>query len=249
LPIPRRQRPQVQQVGRKPGAPDRGLAALDHRAPGHHRQCGALAQQAGLAEFHDKIIAGIGASCPAAVEHRAVLEEYRRVIAAQCRAQQTDGILGVRRHGHSPPDAVKPLHLVRLAVPGIAAFEEPAGNPHHHGCRESIGGAPTHGAAVIELFGRGIRVFAELDLGNRHEPGRGHTDRAADDAFLGQTGIEHARASEFLLQADGGRVHAALAAHIFAEHHEPRIHFEFALEGAAHRGDQIDPRSLPVGPQ
>ncbi len=45
----------------------------------------AFAQQAGLAERHDELVARIGAPRPAAVEQRAMLEKYRRIIAAQAR--------------------------------------------------------------------------------------------------------------------------------------------------------------------
>src|ERR1700733_15574644 len=113
-----------------------------------------------------------------------MLEENRRIVAAQRLAQKADRILRIRGHGDAPAEAVYPLHFVRLAVPGIAAFEESAGNPHHHRRRESIRRAPAHGAAVVELLGRRIRVFAELNLRYGHEPGGGHTHGPPDDALL-----------------------------------------------------------------
>ena len=175
-----------------------------------------------------------------------MFEKNRGIIAAQSAAQQPHGILCIRRHGHAPSKAMQPLYLVRLAVPGIAAFEKAAGDANHHRRREPIHGAPTHGAAVIQLLGGGVRVFAKLNLGYRQKSGSRHADGAANDAFLGETGIEHSIRAEFVLQSKGRRVHPAFAADIFAEDQHPRIDGELVIERAAHRGHQVDPRSVAV---
>ena len=146
-----------------------------------------------------------------------MLEEDHRLVAAQRRAQEPDGVLGVRRHRELPADRVQELDLVALAVPGIAALEESARHAHDHRRREAVGRAPADRAAVVQLLRRGLRVLAELDLGHRHEARERHADGAADDAFLRQAGVEDAILAEPFLQPERRRVHAALAADVLAE--------------------------------
>src|ERR1700721_467327 len=42
-------------------------------------------------------------------------------------------------------------------------------------------------------------------------------------------------------------MHAALAAHVFAENQHARIDGQFMLQRAAYRGDQVDARTLRLG--
>src|SRR5277367_4421298 len=146
-----------------------------------------------------------------------MFEKDRGIIAAQRTAQQAYGILCVRRHGHTPAESMQPLDFVRLTVPRVATFEEAAGNAHHHRRSEPIHSTPAHGAAVIQLFGGRIRILAELNFRYRHQSRRGHTDGTADDAFLGEAGVEYSVHTELLLQSQRRRMHAALAADVFAE--------------------------------
>ena len=76
------------------------------------------------------------------------------------------------------------------------------------------------------------------------QPGGRHADRPADDAFLGQAGVEDPAGSEFLLQPESRRVYAALAADILAEDQHSRVDRKLMLERAAHGGHQIDARAL-----
>ena len=107
-----------------------------------------------MAEWHDELVTRIRSARPCTVQHRAVLEEDSRIIATQGRAQQSNCILGIRRHGHPPADAVHPGHFVRLAMPRITALEEPARHPNDERRGEAVAGAPAQSAAVIELLGR-----------------------------------------------------------------------------------------------
>src|SRR5450631_774451 len=66
--IPGRQGPQVQMVGGNTRFGDGALAAFDHGAPTDDRERRAFAQNAGLAERHHEVVAGIGAPRPTAVE-------------------------------------------------------------------------------------------------------------------------------------------------------------------------------------
>ena len=124
-----------------------------------------------------------------------------RIVAAQRRAQQADRILGVGRRRHPPAGIVDELHLVGLAVPGIAALEEADRHAQHHRRGEAVVGAPAHRAAIVDLLERRLGIFAELDFGHRHQPGERHADGAADNAFLGEAGVEHALDAVLVLQA------------------------------------------------
>ena len=143
-----------------------------------------------------------------------MLEEDRRVVAAHRSAQQTHGVLA-RSTASRPASrcACAELHLVALAVPGIAALEEAAGHAHDDRRGEAVRRAPAHRAAVVELLRRGIGVLAELDLRHGHQPGERHADRAADDALLGQARCRtRAPSPNFSCSPERRRVHAALAA-------------------------------------
>ena len=174
-----------------------------------------------------------------------MLEEDRRVVAPQRGPQQAHRVLGVGRNRDLPPRRVGPQHLAADAVPRIAALGRVAArHPDHDRRGPAIVGAPADGAAVVELLRGGVGVLPELDLRHRHEPGERHPDRAPDDAFLGQAGVEDPLVAERVLEAERGRVHAALGANVLAEHEHLRIGLELALERAAHRGEEVDPRPL-----
>ncbi len=187
---------------------------------------------------------GQGRRAGRAVEQEAVLEEDHRLVAAQRRAQEADGVFRVRRHRELPADRVQELDLVALAVPGIAALEESARHAHDHRRRETVHRAPADRAAVVQLLRRGLGVLAELDLRHRHEPGERHADGAADDAFLRQAGVEDAIFAEALLQPERRGMHAALAAHVLAEHQHARVDRELVLERAADRRQHVDAGAL-----
>ena len=76
------------------------------------------------------------------------------------------------------------LHFVRLAVPGIAALEETARHAKHHWGGEAIVRAPAHRPAIVDLLGRRLGIFAELDFRDGHESGERHADRTADDTLF-----------------------------------------------------------------
>ena len=115
-------------------------------------------------------------------------------------------------------------------MPGIAAFEKAARHTKHHRCSEAVVGAPAHRPAVVDLLGRGLGIFAELDFGHRHQPGKSHADGAADNPLFVQAGVEHALVPELLLKAERHRVNSALRPDVLAEHQHARICFELLLE-------------------
>ena len=91
------------------------------------------------------------------------------LVAAQRRAEQTDRILGVGGRRDQPAGIVDELHLVGLAVPGVAAFEITDRHPEHHRRGEAVGGPPAHRPAIVDLLERRFGIFAELDFRDRHQ--------------------------------------------------------------------------------
>src|SRR5206468_1966895 len=144
--VPRVQRPEVYHVGAE--ALGGRLAAWHHRAPGDDRDLLAFARLFRAAEWQDVLVARPRPPRPAVVEHRAMLEEQYRIVAAKAESQQADRILGVRRHRDLPARVVDELDLVGHRMPRVAAFEEAAWHAQHHRRGEAVVGAPAHRAAV-----------------------------------------------------------------------------------------------------
>src|SRR5690348_14108696 len=132
------------------------------------------------------------------------------------------------------------LDLVGHAVPRVAAFEEAAGHTQHHRSSEAIVGPPAHRPRVVDLFGRRLGIFAELDFGYGHQPGECHSDRPADDSLLVERGIKDAVASELLLKAKRYGMDTALGPNVLAEHHHPGVRFQLLVQYPADRGDHVD---------
>ena len=110
------QRAQVDDVGAD--ALRRGLAARHHRAPGDDRDLVALARLLRAAERKNIFVARPRPPSPAVVEHRAMLEEQHRIVAAKTAAQQPDRILGVRRHRDLPAGIVDELTSLVIECQG-----------------------------------------------------------------------------------------------------------------------------------
>ena len=98
-------------------------------------------------------------------------------------AQQPDCVLGIAGYRDLPAGVVHELDLVGHRVPRVAALEKAAGDAEHHRRSETVGGAPAHGARIVDLLGCGLGIFAELDFRHGHQAGERHADRAADDAL------------------------------------------------------------------
>ena len=67
---------------------------------------------------------------------------------------------------------------------GSPHLKKPPGTRSTIGAAKRLCGAPAHRPAIVDLLGRRLGIFAELDFRHRHQPGERHADRAADDAFL-----------------------------------------------------------------
>ena len=186
-----------------------------------------------------------------------MLEEDHRIVAAQRRAQQPDRILGVRRHGDAPADAVHPGDLVGLAVPRIAALEEPARHAYHDGRGKTIVRAPAQRAAVV----RTARPRARRTCGTgSRRPAVGPASAMPTARPMMPSSerlVSNTRALPVLvLQPERRPVHAALGAHVLTEHHHARIgasstssvrRMAVSMFGCAHLRGQRAPRSTRRG--
>jgi hypothetical protein len=99
----------------------------------------------------------------------------------------------------------------------------------------------------VDLLGRRLGIFAELDFGDRHQPGERHSGGAADDPLLVEAGVEHPRASEFLLKPQSDRMDPALGPDVLAEQEHSRIGFQLLLQRPADRRDHVDPLPAWLG--
>src|SRR5438045_5402557 len=93
--------------------------------------------------------------------------------------------------------------LVGHRMPRVTTLEEAAWHAQHHRRRETVVGAPAHRPAIVDLLGRRLGIFAELDFWDRHQAGERHADRTADNAFLVEAGVEYAVAAELVLKPKG----------------------------------------------
>ena len=123
------------------------------------------------------------------------------------------------------------------------------------GQREGAVGAEAHARRLgQDLVERGEDEVGELDLGHRPQAVDGGADRDADDHRLGQRRVEHAVAAELVVQPVGGQEHAALLAHVLAEHDDRLVAAHLLGERVAdrldegHDGHQSSPFSTPNGP-
>ena len=124
---------------------------------------------------------------------------------------------------------------------GSPHLKKPTGMRTHHRRGEAVVGAPAHRAAIVDLLGRRVGVFAELDFRHRHQPGERHADGAADDAFLAR-GWCRTRARRRTSPA--GRASRAwtppLGPTSSPNTQHARIDRELVIERAADRGDHVD---------
>src|SRR6185503_8549726 len=110
---------------------------------------------------------------------------------------------------------MRPLHLTTHRMPRVAdILAVSTRHPHHDRRRELVRRAPSHGAAIVELFVRRVRVLAELNFRYRHQPGERHADRSSNDPFLREAGVEYAALAELPLQPFRHEVNSTFPAHV-----------------------------------
>src|SRR5438445_3992416 len=109
--------------------------------------------------------------------------------------------------------------------------------------------APARALAVLSELGSDLveALGAEtqkLYLRHRHHPRQGETERRADDAGLGEWGVDHPSSAEALHQPARGPKDAAQLANIEPEHHHARVAFHLLGKGVVDRLDDVALRHL-----
>ena len=102
---------------------------------------------------------------------------------------------------------------------------------HDHGAGKPSRGAVAHAAGVIEdLVYRGVAEARELDFRNRLQPFDRHAYAHAGDETFGKRCIDYALGAKTLGEAQRGAEHAAIHAHVLAEHDDRGIVLHLALQ-------------------
>ena len=182
------------------------LAALDHRAPGDHRELAARAHDARLPERHDELVARDRGDAPR--RHRA-WRDARRRSPDRCRAapraaarphpRAFDGIAT-----RQPMPCTQATSLVWLCQ-GSPHLKNPPGMRTTIGAAKRLCVRQRIVPQSLSCSAAGSAYLRNWISAHRQQPRERHADRAADDALLGQAGVEHARRAVFLLQSRASR--------------------------------------------
>ena len=121
------------------------------------------------------------------------LEEDHRVVVLDGGDEQALGVVGVRRQHRLQPADVGEQALRALAVRLAAVDAAAAGHAHDERGGELGAGAVAQPRRLgDQLVERRVDVVGELDLDDRPQPVGAHAEGGADDAALGDRGVEHA---------------------------------------------------------
>jgi hypothetical protein len=134
--------------------------------------------------------------------------------------------------------------LAGYRVPGVAGLLPIADwNPDHQWRGKFARCPPADRSAVIELLGRRVGVFSELDLGDRQQTRERQPHRPANDSLLRERSVEHPPRPKPFLQSDGGPMDPALNPDVFTKDYGPRIPLQLLFDDHSNRIDQIDSRT------
>ncbi len=222
-------------LGRRGGLETR----LDHRPVGDQRQVRALAHRAGRVQrARDGGRVDLGAVVVATLG----LEVDDRVVALDGLLQHPVRVRGVRRRDHLQARHVREQRLRRLAVVLDRADRAAVGDADDDGQLDLAQRAGVHLRQLRDdLVVRGEDEAVELDLHHGSVAAQRHADRGADDAGLGQRGVDDPVLAEVLLQAVGDAEDAAELADVLAHDQDLRV----GLQGGAQGGvDRLGDREL-----
>ena len=177
-----------------------------------------------------------------AVEPRR-LEKHHGIGIADRGEQQAVG--AARRGGIDDPDA-RNVREHRLGALGMVLRRVDAGaarRAQHHRAGQPPARAMAHAPGVVEdLVDRGVGEAGELDLRDRLQPLDRHADAHAGDEALGERRVDHALGAEAPGEPQRRAEHAAVHAHVLAEHDDGGIVLHLALEREVDRFDEGDLR-------
>ncbi len=201
---------------------------LDHRPVGDQRGVGTgpddprvvQAQVGGLADLALVPVAALG------------LQEDHRVVRLDGLAQHPVRVVRVGRGDHPQTGGVGEVRLVRLAVVLDRADATRVGDAHGDRHLDVAQCAGVHlGQLGDDLVEGRVDEAVELDLHDRAVAAQREADRGADDAGLGERGVDHPVLAEVLLQAVGDPEDAAELADVLAHQDGLRV----ALQRLAQR--------------
>ena len=208
------------------------------QGPGHHVRPGDEgAVPAGPLDVGDAEVDGV-----LLLRHRPfghveqlVLDEDHRVVVADGARQQALGVVRRRRHGHLEAGDVVEQGLQALRVLGGDAVPHTALGAQDQGHRALASGhEPELGRLVHDLVHGEEGEVDEEDLHHGAHPRDGGADAGADDARLGDGGVDDALRSELGVQALGDLVGAAALADADADAEHRWVAGHLLAQGLVH---------------
>src|SRR6185437_1347695 len=277
IPIIRTESPQIQNFGINSLPAELGcshLRAMNYSTISDDAHIFAFANEPRFAKRNCEIRAGISATVVRLTIQMLVFEEHHRVVATNCRAQQTTEIQSRGGHYHAQARLVSEEHFAALAVVNRASGQISAYSyANDRRTFEIPSGAPAHcGQFVANLHHGRPDVVEKLNFGHWLHAPRGHTNGAANDVRLRQWRVKGPFAAIATLQAGGSLKHAAFAfdlaetflaaaiGDVFAEDDDALVashfihqirgdhfHHRQRLAGLVHLGSEFFARRINVG--
>ena len=152
------------------------------------------------------------------------LEEDDRVVARDGLLDHAERVGRAAAGDHLQAGGVGEVRLGTLAVmldrADAATERNPNGDRHFHGSAAAVVQLRELAHDLVE--GR-VDEAVELDLADRPVAAHGKADGGADDAGLGERGVDHALLAEVLLQPVGDPEDAAELADVLTHHQHPLV--------------------------
>ena len=152
------------------------------------------------------------------------LEDHHRVVAGDRLLDHPVGVRGAGGRDDPQAGGVREVRLRALAV--VLDGADAAAEGHPDDDRELD--RPPRAVPHLRQLGHDLVVgrvdeAVELDLADRPVAAQGEADAGADDAALGERGVDHAVLAEVLLQAVGDAEDAAELADVLAHDQDLRV--------------------------
>ncbi len=207
LQVQRPDGPQVNDFGVHTALGSSRFGHVHHGAVGDHGQSLARAEDGGSVQRHGVVALGhiahgvfgpghnrlVVVAVKRAVVQTLGLQKDDGVVVLDGRDQQTLGVIRVGRH-HRAQAADLGEHGLRALAVGLPAVDAAAArHAYRHGAGEITGRAVTQARRLgHDLVGGRVDVIRKLDFDDRPQTVSAHAHRGANNAALGDGGIEHA---------------------------------------------------------